>query len=119
MLDFSGNSLRRLTDRLLAGLQDTLQELHLTDNLLGDSLNPIFSSSELHGLGQLRVLNLAGNQIKGIEEGLLKGCDNLMVSDDFFVKILTVRRCGTISLRWSNDSGVVTIRELVTYASHR
>lgn len=76
MLDFSGNSLRRLTDRLLP----SLQELHLADNLLGDSLNPIFSSSELHGLDQLRVLNLAGNQIKGIEEGLLKGCDNLMVS---------------------------------------
>lgn len=76
-IDFSGNSLRRLTERLLAGLQDTLQELRLADNLLGDSLNPIFSSSEFHGLTQLRILDLSGNQIKGIEEGLLKGCDNL------------------------------------------
>lgn len=76
-LDFSGNSLRRLTDRLLMGLQTTLQELRLADNLLGDNLNPIFSSSEFHGLGRLRLLDLSGNIIKGIEEGILKGCDNL------------------------------------------
>ncbi|XP_068086048.1 chaoptin [Anabrus simplex] len=76
-LDFSNNLLRRLTDRLLQGLQDTLQELLLADNLLGDNLNPIFSSSEFHGLGQLRVLDLSGNLIKGIEEGILKGCASL------------------------------------------
>ncbi|PSN49301.1 hypothetical protein C0J52_09408 [Blattella germanica] len=76
-LDFSGNSLRRLTDRLLMGLQSTLQELRLADNLLGDNLNPIFSSSEFHGLSRLKLLDLSGNLIKGIEEGILKGCDNL------------------------------------------
>jgi hypothetical protein len=61
------------------GLQTTLQELRLADNLLGDNLNPIFSSSEFHGLGRLRLLDLSGNIIKGIEEGILKGCDNLQV----------------------------------------
>ena len=57
--------------RLLMGLQTTLQELRLADNLLGDNLNPIFSTSEFHGLGQLRLLDLSGNLIKGIEEGIL------------------------------------------------
>jgi hypothetical protein len=61
------------------GLQTTLQELRLADNLLGDNLNPIFSSSEFHGLGRLRHLDLSGNLIKGIEEGILKGCDDLQV----------------------------------------
>jgi hypothetical protein len=65
--------------RLLMGLQTTLQELRLADNLLGDNLNPIFSTSEFHGLGQLRLLDLSGNLIKGIEEGILKGCENLQV----------------------------------------
>lgn len=87
-LDFSDNSLRRLTDRLLAGLQDSLEELRLADNLLGDSLNPIFSSSELHGLTQLRVLDLSGNLLKGLEEGLLKGCDNLKVRIPYFTFVL-------------------------------
>jgi hypothetical protein len=64
---------------MLMGLQTTLQELRLADNLLGDNLNPIFSTSEFHGLGHLRLLDLSGNLIKGIEEGILKGCDNLQV----------------------------------------
>nr|CAD7452144.1 unnamed protein product [Timema tahoe] len=76
-LDLSGNSLRRLADRLLLGLHETLEELLLADNLLGDNLNPIFSSSEFHGLTNLRILDLSGNLIKGVEEGILKGCDNL------------------------------------------
>jgi hypothetical protein len=61
------------------GLQTTLQELRLEDNLLGDNLNPIFSTTEFHGLGQLRLLDLSGNLIKGIEEGILKGCEKLQV----------------------------------------
>jgi Leucine-rich repeat (LRR) protein len=79
-IDLSGNSLRRLTERLLQGLQLTLVELKLADNLLGDTLNPIFSTSELHGLNHLQVLDLSGNVIKAIEEGILEGCDNLQVS---------------------------------------
>ncbi|KAJ1527379.1 hypothetical protein ONE63_007363 [Megalurothrips usitatus] len=77
-LDLAGNSLRRLSDHQLAGhLAGHLQELSLADNLLGDNLNPIFSASEFHGLRELRTLDLSGNQIKGLEEGILKGCDNL------------------------------------------
>ncbi|XP_017785904.1 PREDICTED: chaoptin [Nicrophorus vespilloides] len=76
-LDFSGNSLRRLTDRLLNGLQDSLLELRLADNLLGDTLNPIFSSSEFHGLRHLQLMDLSGNGIKSIEEGILEGCERL------------------------------------------
>lgn len=73
--------MRRLTERLFAGLKGTLQELKLGHNLLGDSLNPIFSTTEFHGLTQLRVLDMRSNHIKALEEGLLKGCDNLLVSD--------------------------------------
>lgn len=79
-LDFSGNSLRRLTERLFHGLQTSLIELRLADNLLGDTLNPIFSSSEFHGLKHLQFLDLSGNKIKAIEEGILEGCENLKVN---------------------------------------
>ncbi|XP_055700052.1 protein artichoke [Phlebotomus papatasi] len=76
-LDYSHNSIRRLPDKAFAGIQETLTELHLNDNLLGDSLNPIFSTSEFHTLANLRVLDLSGNKIKAIEEGILKGCEKL------------------------------------------
>lgn len=79
-LDFSHNAIRRLADKVFAGIQEELMELHLTDNLLGDSLNPIFSTSELHSLTNLRVLHLSGNKIKAVEEGLLKGCEKLQVN---------------------------------------
>ncbi|XP_044261824.1 protein artichoke [Tribolium madens] len=76
-IDLSGNSLRRLTERLLQGLQSSLVELRLADNLLGDTLNPIFATSEFRGLGHLQVLDLSGNIIRAVEEGILEGCDNL------------------------------------------
>ncbi|KAJ0177709.1 hypothetical protein K1T71_006582 [Dendrolimus kikuchii] len=78
-LDFSHNSLRRLPDRLLAGIKGNLTKLVLADNLLGDNLNPIFSTAELHNLPALEELDLSGNNIRGIEEGLLIGCDVLKV----------------------------------------
>ncbi len=78
-VDFSNNLLRRLTEKVFAGLQNSLLELRLSDNLFGDSLNPVFSSTEFHGLGKLRVLDLSANQIRALEEGILKGCDNLQV----------------------------------------
>ncbi|GAB0097744.1 uncharacterized protein DMENIID0001_134100 [Sergentomyia squamirostris] len=81
-LDYSQNSIRRLPDKAFAGIQETLTELLLNDNLLGDSLNPIFSTSEFHRLANLRVLDLSGNKIKAIEEGILKGCEKLQVSTE-------------------------------------
>lgn len=79
-LDFSHNSLRRLPDRLLSGLKGNLTRLSLADNLLGDNLNPIFSTAELHNLPALEELDLSGNAIRGIEEGLLIGCNVLKVT---------------------------------------
>ncbi|XP_037911298.1 chaoptin isoform X1 [Hermetia illucens] len=76
-LDFSNNSVRRLSEKSFVGLEETLNELRLANNLLGDSLNPIFSSAEFHPLINLRLLDLSGNKIKSIEEGLLKGCSKL------------------------------------------
>lgn len=78
-IDFSHNLLRRLTDKIFSGLQHSLQVLKLSDNLFGDLLNPVFSSTEFHGLVQLRSLDLSSNQIRALEEGILKGCNNLQV----------------------------------------
>uniref|UniRef100_A0A2H1WGG8 SFRICE_032677 n=1 Tax=Spodoptera frugiperda TaxID=7108 RepID=A0A2H1WGG8_SPOFR len=78
-LDFSHNSLRRLPDKLLAGVRGNITKLALADNLLGDNLNPIFSTAELHNLPALEELDLSGNSIRGLEEGLLIGCDVLKV----------------------------------------
>ncbi|XP_026679075.1 insulin-like growth factor-binding protein complex acid labile subunit [Diaphorina citri] len=101
-LDFSGNALRRLSDKLFSPHRDTLQELRLADNLFGDSLNPIFSTSEFHGLVNLRILDLSDNQIKAIEEGILKGCDNLLelrMDHNRFTSIPSVSLNGPRALR--------------------
>uniref|UniRef100_A0A8D8VY38 Insulin-like growth factor-binding protein complex acid labile subunit n=1 Tax=Cacopsylla melanoneura TaxID=428564 RepID=A0A8D8VY38_9HEMI len=101
-LDFSGNALRRLSDKLFSPHRDTLQELRLADNLFGDSLNPIFSTSEFHGLANLRILDLSDNQIKAIEEGILKGCDNLLelrLDHNRFTAIPSVSLNGPKALR--------------------
>lgn len=63
--------------------------LRLSDNLLGDSLNPIFSTVEFRSLVNLRVLDLSANKIKAIEEGIFKGCEKLQVS--FFVFYFYIR----------------------------
>lgn len=63
-------------DRVLQA-QSELRELRLADNLLGDSLNPIFSSNEFHGMDELEILDLSRNGLRSIEEGILKGCTNL------------------------------------------
>ncbi|XP_015430630.1 PREDICTED: chaoptin [Dufourea novaeangliae] len=75
-LDLSGNSIRKLMNRLLEE-QPRLEELRLADNLLGDSLNPIFSSNEFHGMKELKLLDLSGNGLRSIEEGIFKGCESL------------------------------------------
>ncbi|XP_046492704.1 chaoptin isoform X1 [Neodiprion pinetum] len=72
-LDLSENSITKLMDRLLQS-QSRLQELRLAGNLLGDNLNPIFSSNEFHEMRELRVLNLGQNGLRSIEEGIFKGC---------------------------------------------
>ncbi|CAH1405408.1 unnamed protein product, partial [Nezara viridula] len=77
-LDLTDNTIRRLRERVFSGgLEQTLEEVRLAGNLLGDSLNPIFSTSQFHGLAGLRLLDIRHNSIKALEEGLLKGCDSL------------------------------------------
>ncbi|KMQ82726.1 slit 2-like protein [Lasius niger] len=75
-LDLSSNMIYRLIDRVLQ-LQSELLELRLADNLLGDSLNPIFSSNGFHNMEKLKILDLSRNGLKSIEGGILKGCTNL------------------------------------------
>ncbi|XP_076174850.1 uncharacterized protein LOC143150461 [Ptiloglossa arizonensis] len=75
-LDLSGNSIYKLMNRLLEA-QPGLEELKLADNLLGDSLNPIFSSNEFHGMRELKLLDLSRNGLRSIEEGIFKGCESL------------------------------------------
>uniref|UniRef100_A0A1I8Q9R3 LRRCT domain-containing protein n=1 Tax=Stomoxys calcitrans TaxID=35570 RepID=A0A1I8Q9R3_STOCA len=76
-LDLSNNLIRRLPEKAFDGLKETLTSLRLANNLLGDSLNPIFSTAEFHPLNNLKLLDLSANKIKSIEEGLLKGCGDL------------------------------------------
>ena len=78
-VDFSHNSLMRLTDRLFDGIEDTLEEISFGHNRLGDTLNPVFSSGEFENLKFLRHLDLSYNLLNNIEEGLLKGCVQLKV----------------------------------------
>ena len=79
-VDFSHNSLMRLTDRLFDGVEDTLEEISFGHNRLGDTLNPVFTSGEFENLKFLRHLDLSYNLLNNIEEGLLKGCVQLKVS---------------------------------------
>lgn len=69
---------------MLAGVRGNITKLALADNLLGDNLNPIFSTAELHNLPALEELDLSGNSIRGLEEGLLIGCDVLKVRKTFY-----------------------------------
>ncbi|ENN78851.1 hypothetical protein YQE_04692, partial [Dendroctonus ponderosae] len=89
-LDLSHNYLRKLMDKMLSTIQNTLIELRLQSNLLGDTLNPIFSTSEFRGLKYLNLLDLSSNGIKAIEEGILDGCDKLQgISQYPFDHVLT------------------------------
>ena len=85
-VDFSRNRVRRLTERLFDGVEDTLEEVNLAHNLLGDNLNPVFASGEFRNLGALRSLDLGHNKLAELEEGMLQGCSNLKVGD--FLKAL-------------------------------
>jgi len=79
-LDLSQNSIRRLSEKSFNIIQNTVEDLRLASNLLGDTLNPIFSSTEFHGLSKLIRLDLSENRISSLEEGILKGCINLEVT---------------------------------------
>ncbi|XP_066150409.1 chaoptin [Euwallacea fornicatus] len=115
-LDLSHNALRKLTERMLHSVQNTLTELKLGYNLLGDTLNPIFSTNEFRGLKYLNLLDLSGNGIKTIEEGILEGCLNLkelyLDNNDFRVIPSTSLNGPTtlklLSLR-SNNIGSITL----------
>uniref|UniRef100_A0A147BJ45 LRRCT domain-containing protein n=1 Tax=Ixodes ricinus TaxID=34613 RepID=A0A147BJ45_IXORI len=79
VLDLSHNRVRRLTDRMLEGVHNTLEELHLGFNLLGDQLSPVFASNELRRLRELRLLDLSYNLLQGIDSGVFKGIEKLEV----------------------------------------
>ncbi|RWS27011.1 chaoptin-like protein [Leptotrombidium deliense] len=76
-VDFSKNLLRRLMERVFDGIEDTLIELNLNDNLLGDQLNPIFATNEFLSLRALRALHLANNAFRALDSNLFKGLGNL------------------------------------------
>ena len=80
LVDFSHNSMRRLAEKLFEKMEDTLEEIYLSHNLLGDNLNTVFSTDEFHDLKFLRVLDLSYNGISGISVNLIKGCEQLKVS---------------------------------------
>ncbi|CAH1727580.1 unnamed protein product [Chironomus riparius] len=106
-LDFSYNSIRRLSDKAFNGIQDTLVELRLTNNLLGDALNPIFSTVEFTSLSNLQVLDLSANKIRGIERGLLKGCENL---EEFIMDENSLTEVPTNSLNGPTSLRVLSLR---------
>ena len=83
IVDFSHNTMRRLAERLFDGMEDTLEEIYLSNNMLGDNLNPVFSTDEFRNLKYLRILDLSYNHLSGISEGLIEGCDELKVRNSF------------------------------------
>ena len=80
IVDFSHNSMRRLAERLFDGMEDTLEEIYISHNMLGDNLNPVFSTDEFKNLKFLRSLDLSYNRLSGISEDLIDGCEQLKVS---------------------------------------
>ncbi|XP_022692043.1 SLIT and NTRK-like protein 2, partial [Varroa jacobsoni] len=73
ILDFSSNLLRRITDKVFDGIEDTLEHLELSHNLLGDQLTPVFGSKEFNRLNNLRYLGLSDNLIKAVGDNTFRG----------------------------------------------
>lgn len=92
-LDLSQNSIRRLSEKSFSTVQNTIEDLRLAGNLLGDTLNPIFSTTEFHGLTKLIRLDLSENWISSLEEGILKGCVNLEVKTYATAILIIPRNC--------------------------
>lgn len=98
-------------------LQNELHELRLANNLLGDSLNPIFSSNEFHNMEKLKILDLSRNGLRNIEEGILKGCTNL---EELYLDGNSLTAVPTVSLKGlraikvlslaGNNIGMIRIR---------
>lgn len=103
--DLSGNLIRKLMSRSLEA-QPQLEELRLADNLLGDSLNPIFSSNEFHGMKWLKSLDLAGNGLRSIEEGMFKGCESL---EQLYLDRNEMTTVPTASLKGPNSIRVLSL----------
>lgn len=82
-LDLSQNGVVLITEKLLDGIGDTLEDINLSQNLLGDQLNPIFSTSEFHHLKQLKKIDLSDNDLKALDDSIFKGCERLQVHGQF------------------------------------
>ncbi|GFS28512.1 chaoptin [Trichonephila inaurata madagascariensis] len=76
-IDFSDNLLRRITERTFDGIEDTLKEINLSNNKLGDQLNALFSTGEFQRLKHLENLDLSGNEIKEFQAGIFNGLTSL------------------------------------------
>ncbi|CAL1281624.1 unnamed protein product [Larinioides sclopetarius] len=77
-IDFSNNLLRRITERTFDGIEDTLKEINLSNNKLGDQLNALFSTGEFQRLTNLEKLDLSGNEIKEFQSGIFSGLTSLL-----------------------------------------
>ena len=78
-LDLADNGVVLITEKLLDGVEDTIEDIKLGGNLLGDQLNPVFSTTEFQNLKQLKRLDLSDNGIKAVDDALLIGCNKLLV----------------------------------------
>lgn len=83
-LDLQHNNLKKLISRLFEGVEQSLEYLNLSHNLLGENLNPIFSTNEFLELKNLKSLDLAYNGLQILDSNLLIGLKQLNVS--FFDK---------------------------------
>ncbi|CAL4075808.1 unnamed protein product [Meganyctiphanes norvegica] len=101
-VDFSRNSIRRVAKNVWEGVEDTLEELHLDHNLLGDIPNPIVSPAELQTLKNLTTLNLGYNHIRQLDTGILSALENLLVlhlDGNAFTEMPTAALQGLTGLR--------------------
>lgn len=101
-VDLTGNYLRRLSGGHLYALRDTLEEVYLAENLLGDTLNPILSTGEFRGLGRLIHLDISRNGIRAVEAGILRGCNELrelVLDGNLLTAVPATELGGPLSLR--------------------
>ncbi|XP_055525505.1 protein artichoke [Wyeomyia smithii] len=76
-LDFSENAIRSLPEKVFSMIGEYVTELRLGHNLFGDNLNPIFSTTELQTLKNVKILDLSYNQLMALDEGIFVGCRRL------------------------------------------